>query len=183
MTDQRHSDERWMAQVAKGDREALEPLVRRFAVPLLTFLERMVGDRHKSEELFQEVFLAVWKHRTQYEYPRPFKPWLFAIAVNQCRAAFRLKKLPMAPMEETALAVVGEPSPAEALVATETAALVAHAVTQLPPQQRAVVSLRVWQELTYQDIADILDTTQGTVRAHMHHGLTALRKYLEPRLS
>ena len=182
MNDQQRRDEWWMAEVAKGNREALEPLVRRYATPLLTFMERMVGDRHKSEELFQEVFLAIWNHRTQYLYPRPFKPWLFAIAVNQCRAAFRLKSLPMAPMEESALAVVGELSPAEALVATETSALVAHAVTQLPPQQRAVVILRVWQQLSYHDIADILDTTAGTVRAHMHHGLTALRKYLEPRL-
>ena len=91
---EQHRDEWWMAEVAKGKREALEPLVRRFASPLLTFLERMVGDRHKGEELFQEVFLAVWNKRGLYEYPRPFRSWLFAIALNQCRAAFRLKSLP-----------------------------------------------------------------------------------------
>lgn len=171
-----------MAEVAQGNRDALEPLVRRFATPLLTFLERMVGDRHRSEELFQEVFLAVWNKRDQYEYPRPFRSWLFAIALNQCRAAFRLKSLPTAPLEEMALAAVGEPSPADVVLATETAALVSHAVTLLPPQQRAVVVLRVWEQLSYHEIAAALDTTQGTVRAHMHHGLAALRAYLEPRL-
>lgn len=92
---EQHRDEWWMAEVAKGKREALEPLVRRFASPLLTFLERMVGDRHQSEELFQEVFLAVWNKRGLYEYPRPFRSWLFAIALNQCRAAFRLRSLPV----------------------------------------------------------------------------------------
>jgi DNA-directed RNA polymerase specialized sigma24 family protein len=87
-------DEQLMAQVAHGRRGQLEPLVRRYASPLLTFIQRMVRNRHRSEELFQEVFLAVWRKRGQYEYPRPFKPWLFAIALNKCRAAFRAPPKP-----------------------------------------------------------------------------------------
>src|SRR6185295_1745929 len=78
-------DERLMEQVAQGKRECLEPLVRRHANALLTFIQRMVGDRHRSEELFQEVFLAVWRKRAQYQSPRPFKAWLFGIALNKCR--------------------------------------------------------------------------------------------------
>jgi hypothetical protein len=66
-------DEYLMARVAHGQPELLERLLRRHAGPLLTFLRRMAGDRHASEELFQEVFLAVWRKRHQYEYPRPFK--------------------------------------------------------------------------------------------------------------
>ncbi|MGL4551758.1 MAG: RNA polymerase sigma factor, partial [Gemmataceae bacterium] len=84
-------DEDLMARVAAGDAGRLEPLVRRHAGPLLTFLVRMVGDHHRAEELFQEVFLAVWVKRRTYQPPRPFRPWLYAIAVNRSRADLRLK--------------------------------------------------------------------------------------------
>ena len=65
-------DEVLMARVAPGNREAMTPLLRRLASPLLTFIRRMVGDRHRAEELFQDAFLAVWQHRGRYEFPRPF---------------------------------------------------------------------------------------------------------------
>src|SRR5437762_11445485 len=87
---QKHDQDEWlMAQVAQGRRELLEPLLRRYASPLLTFIRRMVGDQHRSEELFQEVFLAVWAKRHQYQFPRPFKAWLYGIAANKCRAEYR----------------------------------------------------------------------------------------------
>ena len=74
----------------------------------------------------------------------------------------------------------GEPSPVETAIATETASRVALAVARLPEQQRLVVVFRVWQGLSYREIADLLDVTEATVRSHMHHALVALRKYLEP---
>lgn len=175
------SDEYLMSRVAHGEPEQLETLLRRHAPRLLAFLVRMVGDRHRSEELFQEVFLAIWINRYRYEYPRPFKPWLYAIAVNKCRASFRGRKLDTLPLEETNGVLVG-PSPSEALIAAEEAALVAEAVDHLPEQQRSVVLLRVWEMLSYATIAEIVGCTEATVRSHMHHGLASLRRYLRPRL-
>ncbi len=184
---QKHTADEWlMAQVAEGKRDCLEPLVRRYASPLLTFIRRMVGDDHRGEELFQEVFLAVWAKRRQYQAPRPFKPWLYAIAVNKCREWFRGPSVPVTgPLDEaapTAPAAPG-PSPVDTAIATETAALVAAAVTRLPAQQRAVVVLRIWDGLSYAEIAQVVGRTEATVRSHMPHGLAAIRKYLEPRLS
>src|SRR5437588_603038 len=139
-------DEYLMARVANGQPELLERLLRRHASPLLTFIRRMAGDRHRSEELFQEVFLAVWRKRHQYEYPRPFKPWLYAIALNKCRQAFRSRLPRTLPLGGTDVAAPAAP---DAVVAAETAALVSRAVTDLPPRQRAVVVLRVWEGLPY----------------------------------
>lgn len=176
------SDECLMARLGRDRPELLEVLLRRYATPLLTFILRMVGDHHRGEELFQEVFLAVWLKRRQYRYPRPFKPWLYAIALNKCRAWFRGrshiplsldkedKKTPVSPID----------SPAEAAIATETSVLVRRAVGQLPPQQRAVVVLRVWEHLSYREIAESLGCTEATARSHMHHGLAALRELLQP---
>ena len=178
------SDESLMGRVTLGNREALEVLIRRHATPLLLFIQRMVGDRHLGEDLFQEVFLAIWRKRNRYGSGRPFKPWLYAIALNQCRAAFRRQRsaAPLSLDDEHLACVAAGRAPLETAIAGETAALVAHAVTLLPPQQRAVVVLRLWQQLSYAEIAGVLDCTQATVRSHMHLGLCTLRKYLEPRM-
>jgi RNA polymerase sigma factor (sigma-70 family) len=175
------SDEYLMARVARGEPEQLEQLLRRHAPRLLAFLARMIGDRHRSEELFQEVFLAVWINRSRYEYPRPFKPWLYTIALNKCRADFRVRPPAAVPLADTN-GVSPTPSPSEALIAAEEAALVAEAVEQLPAQQRSVVLLRVWETLSYARIAEIVGCTEATVRSHMSHGLASLRRYLQPRL-
>lgn len=170
-------DELLMAQVARGQREPMEPLVRRYAQPLVSFLARMTGDAHKAEELFQEAFLAVWRKRAQYESPRPFKPWLYTIALNICRADIRAAKPAMAPLQP-AMAPAGGNSPAAVALAIETAARVARAVDSLPPQQRAVVAMRVWDGLSYGEIAEVVGRTEATVRSHMSHGLAALRQAL-----
>src|SRR5262245_59989022 len=175
-------DEYLMAQVAFGQGDLLEVLVRRHATGLLTFITRMIGDGHRAEELFQEVFLAVWLKRRQYEYPRPFRPWLYAIALNRCRADFRLRApalIPLSALPQTDPADV-DSSPDEQAIAQETAELVSRAVLRLPPQQRSVVVLRIWQGLPYARIAEMVGCTEGTVRSHMHHALTALHATLQP---
>src|SRR5215471_21002567 len=108
-------DEYLMANVAQGQRAPLEILVRRHGSALLTFLRRMVGDPHRSEELFQEVFLAVWSKRHQYEFPRSFRNWLYAIAVNKCRADFRARAGVLSFVEDDAAMVPSAPglSPVE----------------------------------------------------------------------
>jgi RNA polymerase sigma-70 factor, ECF subfamily len=183
--EQRSEPDEWlMAQVAKGRRECVEPLLRRHAGPLLAFLRHLVGDPHRGEELFQEVFLTVWVKRAQYEAGRPFRPWLYAIALNRCREEFRRR-----PGESLSLNGDGvvapadsDPTPVDTAVATERAALVQAAVQRLPEQQRSVVMLRVWQGLPYAEIAAAMDVSEGTVRAHMHHALANLRRSLEVHL-
>ena len=171
------SDEELMREVARGRADRLELLVRRYAVRLMTFLTRMVGDRHRAEELFQEVFLAVWQKRHQYDPERAFRPWLYAVAVNACRAAYRRRVVPTTALGEVDPAG-GVEAPDDRMCAAETATLVGRAVTLLPEQQRAVVVLRIWEELPYARIAEIVGCTEGTVRSHMHHGLAALRQHL-----
>ncbi len=180
----RQPDERLMQHVALGEREHLGTLLRRHASGLLTFIQRMIGDRHRSEELFQEVFLAVWTGRRGYKYPRPFRRWLLGIAVNKCRAAFRKPALLPMVLDEplSAAAVASDPSPVEAAIASETATLVAAAVAGLPPGQRTVVVLRIYNGLSYQEIAKIVRRTESTVRSQMFHALAGLGKHLEPRL-
>jgi RNA polymerase sigma-70 factor (ECF subfamily) len=177
-------DEALMAEVAGGKYESLETLIRRHATPLLSFIHRMTGDYHHSEELFQEVFLAVWCKRHRYEYPRPFKTWLYSIAVNRCRSHFRHGTLPTEPITEKDLPepALRRNSPVTTAITAERADIIAAAVARLPELQRVVVVLRVWQQLSYAEIAQVLKQSEATVRSHMHRALCALRGRLEGRL-
>jgi len=184
--DQKSASDEWlMGQVRSGRRDCLETLVRRYASPLLTYIQRMVGDRHRAEELFQDVFLAVWTKRRTYRFPNRFRSWLFAIATNCCRQAFR-RAAPrdVVSVDEADGVTVPckGPTPAEVAVTAETAQLVAAAVSRLPDQQRTVLVLRNWNGLSYAEIAEVVGCSEATVRSHMHHGLAGVRRYLEPRL-
>jgi RNA polymerase sigma-70 factor (ECF subfamily) len=170
-------DEETMARVAAGRSDLLERLVRRHAVRLFTFICRFVGDHHRGEELFQDVFLTVWIKRRQYQYPRPFRPWLYAIAVNKCRELLRRHTAP--PMSLAGTEPAADGSPADEILADEQSALLMQAINRLTPQQRAVVMLRVWDELSYAEIAEVVECTESTARSHMHLALAALRKELE----
>jgi RNA polymerase sigma-70 factor (ECF subfamily) len=171
-------DEETMARVAAGRSDLLERLVRRHCVRLLTFICRLIGDRQRGEELFQDVFLAVWTSRRQYQYPRPFRPWLYAIAMTKCREQMRRRPPPSVPFGDTD-PPSADNTPDEEALAEERDALVLRAINRLSPQQRAVVMLRVWDELSYADIADAVGCAEGTARSHMHLALAALRKELE----
>jgi RNA polymerase sigma-70 factor (ECF subfamily) len=185
MDNRAEHDEWLMTQVARGRRDCLQPLMRRYAGPLLTFIQRMLGDHHRSEELFQETFLTVWIKRSQYEFPRTFKSWLYAITLNKCRAAFRNRSTFLANAyneEPENVPASPAPSPADTLVASETATLVSKAVANLPAHQRAVVVLRIWEGMSFSEIAETVGKPEGTVRSQMHYGLAALRKSLESKL-
>lgn len=183
MSIDRTTDEDLMRRVSRGSREAMEPLVRRYASPLLTFVQRMVGDRHRAEELFQEALLAVWQYRGRYAYPRPFRSWLFGIAANKCRADFRtLPEIPQRLPEGFDPPATRELSPAEVAISAEVATLVTQAVATLPPRQRAVLVLRLWNGMTYAEIAEALGCSEATIRSQMFHALGGMRRHLEPRM-
>jgi RNA polymerase sigma-70 factor (ECF subfamily) len=179
------TDERLMGELAGGRTDRLEPLVRRHATTLMTFIRRMVGSRADSEDVFQEVFVSVWKSRHRYDVDRPFKPWLFAIARNACRARFRFRPAPALSLDAAGSSpqpAVADPPAGEAAVDRERQTLVLNAVQQLPERQRAVVVMRLWSGMSYAEIAKAMGRREATVRAHMHYALVALREYLEPRL-
>ena len=78
--------------------------------------------------------------------------------------------------------VAHEPSPVEAAISSETVTLVAQAVATLPPKQRAVLVLRLWNGMEYAEIAQALERTEATIRSQMFHALAGMRRYLEPRM-
>lgn len=173
-------DETLMKRVGNGDHRSFETLIRRFSSQLMTLIKRMIGDHHRSEDVFQDVVFAVWKNRSQYEFPRPVRPWLFQIAMNRCRSEFR-KKFIQKTNQDVSLSQVESNDPPEALtMADENEPVIQAAIQELSEQQRAVVILRIWNGMSYREIAGVVGVGESTVRSYMHHALKSLRESLEP---
>jgi RNA polymerase sigma-70 factor, ECF subfamily len=172
-------DETIMAEVAQGDRASLALLMRRHAGTLLSFVRKMVHDDHRAEEIVQDTFIRIWINRARYQFQRPFKPWMYAIALNQSRALLRKDPHQCLELSDNAALVDEQVSPLELAINDEMASILDHAVDELPVQQRAAVLLRVWEQLSYAEVATALGCSEGTARSHMHHALARLREALE----
>lgn len=176
------SDEWLMQQVKAGRRDCLEVLLRRYATPLLTYLHRISGARHSAEDLLQETFLAVWAKRESFAGLGSFGSWLFAIATNCHRQAYRRQNRRMGMVEhwDSMTAVpCSAPTPLENSLISEQHQSLELAISRLPEQQRMVLVLRHWNRMSHAEISKVVDCTEATVRSHLHHALSNIRRYME----
>jgi len=180
-------DEQLAQAVQQGQTAHLATLVERHHAPLMGFLYRLTGgDRALAQDLAQEVFLRMLRamSRGQYRYPRPFKPWLYAIAVNLARDHYKRAetgRLDSASDDESAWesAVEAESEQPESRLLSKTEAQqVAEAVKALPLHQRAVILLRYCQDLSLAEIADSLHIPVGTVKSRLSLGLRRLKEMM-----
>ena len=144
---------------------ALRPLLRRSAG--YAFL--LLGERSDAEDAVQQAALRAWERRAQFDEQRPFKAWWYAILRNYCLDELRRKRRsPIAVNPDDA----GLSSPADESALDRHALAVA--MQKLPEFQRDVLQLRYFGELTYEEMAQVLDIPKGTVMSRLHLARKAL---------
>lgn len=176
-------------RAAKGDEAAFEQLLTQHEKSVYNLCLRMTGNPEDAMDVSQEVFLRVWKNLGSYQFDAAFSTWLFRIASNACIDFLRAKKrrndvsLTMQDEndgEDKELAVPDEtPLPEEQLLAKEQQRAVMKAMSELPPDFREILQLRVVEGLPYEEIAGILDIKVGTVKSRLARARNQLRKNLE----
>ncbi|HEV2661884.1 MAG TPA: RNA polymerase sigma factor [Ktedonobacteraceae bacterium] len=175
------SDEQLMVGVLSGETRALSLLVERHYGPLLGYLYRFLGgDRPLAEDIVQETFLRVLQ-RGSYQPGRPFKPWLYAIAINQGRDYFKSARVrrDVAQDEEIMEGIYDTtPGPEEAALSDEQGHMVAVALGQLSEEYRVTLILRFYNGLSLQEIAETLHIPLGTVKSRLSTGTRRLRALL-----
>jgi RNA polymerase sigma-70 factor, ECF subfamily len=170
-------DEVLVTQARNGSRPAFEALVRRYQEPLYFLCYRYVRDHDTAAELAQRAFIRAMDSIRDLRQAEIFRSWLFKIAVNlalnHLRDAAKFVEKPI---------FDGTVSPeAETLMeAAETSRGLQSAVSRLPNKQRLIVELRVYQELSFRDIAQALDTTANAAKVGFHHAVKNLRRLLVP---
>jgi len=167
------ADEDLMREVRGGSRVALETLFGRYRGPIWRFFRRRVADPARAEELAQEVFLALLQNAARYEPRAAFRSYLFAIAFNLLQTERRVaSKALIDPIES-------EPAAPGGLDA-DTSLWVRRALAELDRDEREILMLREYEQLSYQEIAEVCRLPLNTVRTRLFRARAALRAALMP---
>lgn len=167
----------------RGDREAFTSLVRKFQGPLLNFITRYVGgDRSLAEDIAQEVFLRIFRAAHRFEARSKVSTWIFHIAYNQTMTEMERRKRHRGIREavihrrEDAGSIEPSVEPFERFELEEE---IQAALGLLPENQRAALLLRVKEDLSYQEIAEVIGVSVQSVESLLFRARTTLRQHLK----
>jgi RNA polymerase sigma-70 factor (ECF subfamily) len=163
-----------LERFSAGDREAFEALFRRFEGDVYQWILRIVRDRATAEELTLETFWRIYRARSRFDPSRDFHPWCRRIATNL--ALGHLKSLRWQRAAPASRSV--EPPAAEAEPAGDPDPRIEQAFRRLPARLQLTATLALIEEKPYQEIADALGTSIGTVKSRVFRSIRLLRKYL-----
>ena len=176
---QKQTTEKLIEEIKKGDQVAMNALLSQWYSRICQYAYRYTGDKSLSKEICQQTFITVFKKLNQLENPAKFRPWVFSIVINCCKNHYRSLKYHDT-LENTYVSkmVSIEPNAHERLVKAEKVEQLKKALQKIPNDQRTVIILKVYEGMKFREIADILETSENTVKSRMYYGLTALKKTL-----
>ncbi|MCT2196004.1 RNA polymerase sigma factor SigW [Paenibacillus sp. p3-SID1389] len=186
-----HFDARLVKLARKGDQEAFAELVDLYKDKLYHLGYRMLSNRHEAEDVVQETFLRVHKHWNRYDDKQKFSTWIYRIATNLCIDRLRKRKPSYyldAEMNDQdgldgyTLIPGDERTPETEYLLSETQLTIHQAIEGLPAKYKSVIVLRYLQELSLQEISEVLDMPVTTVKTRVHRGREFLRKKLEHKM-
>ena len=192
--DQRRSEDdaedvRLMRLVARGDTRAFEEVIERHQALVAGTAARMLGSNSDVEDIAQQVFIRVWKSARRYVPRAKFTTWLLKITrnlvFNELRRAKRRAQVPLQSdpgIEEIPLKDETNPAPDASLLEDELQRAIEEAIMQLPESQRMALVLRRYEQLSYEEIAEVLDLSVPAVKSVLFRARTELRSRLSKYL-
>lgn len=174
-------DEQLLEFMAKGDQTAFEVFVHRYHAPIYQYIERLVKDQKKAEDLVQEMFIRLIKQLQQKQIPTHPKAWLYRVATNLCKDYWKSAQYrsEAPPVDELPIKKDEKASVVEIYEHQETRKEILQALSHLPETQQQVVMLRFYQDLKLKEIAEILDLPLGTVKSNLFHALKKLKHFMD----
>lgn len=162
-----------------GDREAFDVLVRRHQRNVYQLCYRFAGNHEDASDLAQDVFIRAYRGLRSFRGTSAFSTWLYRVGVNVClnRVGARPPRH-FVTLDAVERVGAGSERVDSMILKGERAAAVRAAIARLPRKQRAALILRVYHELTHDQIAGILGSSVGAVKANFFHALANLRKFL-----
>jgi RNA polymerase sigma-70 factor (ECF subfamily) len=182
MANKKERDHQLMARVAQNDLDAFDELVNLYKGKLFTMLVRMVHSESEAEDLLQETFVRVWEHRRNFDDRYCFSTWVYTIAMNlgknELRKRRKVRFLSLFDKENNPIEV--EDTQAEH--SGGLSVLIDRAVQKLPARYREAFELRDLQELSYDEIGDVLGVPVGTVKSRVNRARNLLKDELKPKV-
>lgn len=162
-----------------GERAAFDTIVARHQRAVYQVCYRFVRSHEDAADLTQDVFVRAFKGLKAFKGDAKLSTWLHRVAVNVCLNRAALVRPGIEPLDPTRHADDRSEDAFGLVARGERTAEVRRAIAQLPPKQRATVMLRVYQELSHEEIAEILGGTVGAAKANFFHALGNLKRMLE----
>ncbi len=178
----------WVAESQRGDSLAFNRLVLRWEKPIYNLALRMLQDPDEASEACQEAFMSAFKNIRRFRQNAKFSTWMYKIAVNYCIS--RLRRRPPGvhlsldddrPDIPLASKLPARESHEHDLLVEESRSRVRKALGHLSPEQRAVVELKFYQDLTFEEIAAIVQAPLSTIKSRLYTGLEVLKFRLGSR--
>jgi RNA polymerase sigma-70 factor (ECF subfamily) len=170
-----------VAACLNGQPAAFDVIVERHRRTVYQLCYRFVGNHEDANDLSQDVFLRAYKGLKNFRGQSTLATWLYRIGVNVCLNRVSVKTLPSEPIEAAQHVDTRSESPSERVLRDERAVRVRAAIAQLPHKQRAALILRMYHEMSHQEIAEAVGSTVGAVKANVFHALQNLKKLLVER--
>jgi RNA polymerase sigma-70 factor (ECF subfamily) len=189
----------WIKLARAGDQSAFGRLVMAYQTPVYNLAYRMLGNAAEAEEAAQETFLRAYTHLRSYDPQRRFRSWLLSIASHYCIDRLRRRRITWLPLEdEIAVAsgsttrlssaqsepakvsfTSGSPNPEAVVAEREREAYIQGLLAGLSPTDRAAITLRYWNDCSYEEIAETLNLTVSAVKSRLHRARRALAETME----
>lgn len=169
----------------KGDRRAFAELVNLYADKLYQLAYRLTGNRQEAEDVVQETFLRVYRNLERYDEKLKFSTWIYRIAANLCIDRLRKRRAVYSldaqsgeheDLDGYSMLPGDDRTPESEVLLSETQQLVHRAIESLPPKYKSVAVLRYLQDLSLQEIADVLGIPVTTVKTRVHRAREFMRR-------
>jgi RNA polymerase sigma-70 factor (ECF subfamily) len=173
------TDDQLVERVKNGDSRAFEELVVRHQKSIYYFVLRVLKNPLDAEDTVQRIFLLAYQNIKGFRADSTFKTWIYRIGINQCHNYFRQNKnrefIPVddIPVPDSTADPEGDFSDRERVIQLQ------KAVERLPYKQRMVVTLRIYQELTFEEIGAALNIRANSAKVNFHHALEKLKKWIK----
>ena len=161
-----------------GDRAAFEELVRRYQRPVFSLALRYLRSDADAKDLVQRTFVKAYGALAGFRAEASFRTWLYRIAINLCLNHLRDRR------REEVRSELGDALPApqvggeKALLERERGAHLRDAIAELPPKQRLVLELRIYDELPFREVAELAGCSENAAKVNFHHAVKRLRALL-----
>jgi len=173
------TDTHLVARAQQGDLPAFEELVIKYQREIFNLASRIVQDSEEAKDLAQQTFLQAYTHIRDFRHQSQFRTWLFRIAMNQCYNYLKTRKKFGDPVDSQEMIIVSQDNPQDGVMDAEERRRLYAALERLPAKQRAVLTLKLEQGLSYEEISRQVGGTAGAARVNYCQALKTLKKYLK----
>jgi RNA polymerase sigma-70 factor (ECF subfamily) len=176
-----------IAHARQGDHEAFRLIFERYSRPVISFIYDMVRDRALAEELTQETFVRAYRNLGTMREETKLSTWLFGIARNVARESIRARTRDNSYVDladKSVLDLSGiEPAPIDQFLNKELSGVIEHALAALDENKRLVFTLKVFQQRTYEEIAEITGFSIPKLKTDLHRARSEMRRRIGPYLA